>query len=218
MTSLARQAAHALRKHSLRVQPANLTPFATHLPILVALAKMCNVRRVLELGSGTFSTPLYLNRGVFPDLEMLVSYEDDPEWLDVVMDAVGKDVRLDLRMVEAVRNAIPDDLSRFDLIFVDDSRTTAERSTTIANIAQACPSGLVVIHDFEQRRYRIAARGFTHRFVFSTFTPQVGVCWNDLSLSLKKLREARTLIAGNAKTAVTDVERWSSVLSQLGRE
>jgi predicted O-methyltransferase YrrM len=215
MISEARAAAHTLRKHLLRVRPMSQTPYATHLPILAALARIYSIRRVLELGSGPYSTSLYLDRRVFPDLEVLVSLEDDFDWGRVVLDAVGEDARLDLRMVSAVREAVPKDLSGFDLIFVDDSRTSAERSATIASVFRASPSGIVVVHDYEQRCYRVAARGFSRRFIFSTFTPQVGVCWNSAGISPERLRQARSLIDRESSLAVTDVESWREILSRL---
>ena len=65
------------------------------------------VRSVLELGSGPFSTSLFLDRRVFPDLEKLTSYEDDLRWAALVAERVGTDPRLDFRVVESVSHSVP---------------------------------------------------------------------------------------------------------------
>ena len=56
-------------------------PYATHLPVLREIGAMRPIRRVLEFGAGMYSTPLFLDRTAYPDLEVLVSVEDDWEWL-----------------------------------------------------------------------------------------------------------------------------------------
>ena len=66
------------------------SPYATHLPVLSAASSVMKVRSVLELGSGPFSTPLFLGRRVFPDLEKLISHEDDPRSAAVVTERVGR--------------------------------------------------------------------------------------------------------------------------------
>lgn len=219
MSTRARRVASSARMRLLRVRPVNATPYGTHLPVLIALASVIRPRRVLELGSGTFSTALFLDREVFSTLEVLESYEDDHEWAAAVQSAVGQDPRLDLRMVPAVKTSVPEDLASFDLIFIDDSRTPAERSETIRRVEERHPRGLVLIHDYEQRSYRVAARGFDNRRAFRVFTPQVGVCWNDrgdASVSKQMRREVarigRMLEARRNSADVADVEAWKSLL------
>ncbi|MGB4581281.1 MAG: hypothetical protein WBI91_05395 [Coriobacteriia bacterium] len=175
------------------------------------------MRRVLELGSGLASTALFLDRAVFPELELLTTLEDDPEWRDVVLDAVGKDERLDFRMVDAVSTSVPSNLDSYDLIFVDDGRTPSERSATIRHVRRMCPRGVVAIHDFEEPAYRTAARGFCHRVVFGAYTPQVGVCWNDEVLDRSRIIEVQTLIERNAQIPTRDVAAWVEVLAPLDR-
>jgi predicted O-methyltransferase YrrM len=201
MASIPRRILSKARRAAMKVRPAADTPYATHTPILMGIGRSQKIRKVLELGSGPYSTAIFLDREVFPDLESLVSYEDDPEWLPVVQAAVGDDPRLDLRMVNAVRESVPDDISDFDLIFIDDSRSPAERSQTIASVREKHPRAIVAIHDYEQRPYRAAARGFDQRHVVGTFTPQVGVCYNNsanvdedaLFLALRRIESSATL-------------------------
>src|SRR5439155_25567212 len=42
--------------------------YATHLPILVGLSQSLKVKRVLELGSGMYSTLTFLDSNLFPEL------------------------------------------------------------------------------------------------------------------------------------------------------
>src|SRR4051794_36469667 len=73
--------------------------YATHLPVLIALGGYLPIRRVLELGSGLYSTPAFLDRGAFPYLELLLSIEHDREWGGRVADHVCHDDRFNLTIV-----------------------------------------------------------------------------------------------------------------------
>lgn len=204
-----------VRAKALGIRPVAKVPYATHLPVLAALAKIRSVRRVLELGSGPFSTHLFLNRAVFPELQLLVSYEDDPKWSPVVLGEVGTDERLEFRMVEAVRHSVPVALDEYDLIFIDDSRTFAERSLTIRTVAERRPRGVVTVHDFEHHRYRIASKKFDSLAIFRTFTPQVGVMWNNGAVDLRRLAEAVNLIEAGVEIDVTNYRAWNLQLASL---
>lgn len=208
----ARAALSTLRRRALNIRPENSEPYATHLPVLMSLARVTPVRRVLELGSGPFSTSLFLDRRAFPDLEDLTSYEDDAEWTKSVLSAVGDDDRLDYRVVDAVSKSVPPELGSFDLIFIDDSRTRAERSETIESVAGKGPRGLVVVHDFEHRQYRSRTRSFDNRLVFSSLTPQVGVCWNGTLLDPQSLKPARRMITENRHVSVSDRDAWLKLI------
>ena len=86
---------------------------ATLIAPLVGLGLNFKIRRVLELGAGYNSTPLFLNRDAFREVIELVSLEDDPEWLQRVKERIGDDPRV------AFVDSIPDNLDRFDLILID---------------------------------------------------------------------------------------------------
>lgn len=53
---------------------------ATHVPVLVGLARLLNVERVIEYGCGEYSTLTFFNRSAFPRLSKLLSLENDAEW------------------------------------------------------------------------------------------------------------------------------------------
>ncbi|WP_395728572.1 hypothetical protein [Nakamurella sp.] len=195
----------------LGVKPVADSPYATHLPVLMGLARVRRVRRVLELGSGIHSTSIFLNRSFFPDLDHLASFEDDPVWAETVGSTAGTDSRLDLRLAPAIASAVPPDVDVFDLIFVDDSRTSAERSRTIREVGYRNPLGVVAVHDFEQRCYRRAAQRFSHRFIFGSLTPQVGLVWSRADVNRRDLAWIRQTIDDNASLAPTDLVGWGQV-------
>ena len=102
--------------------PRAKNDYATHVPILIGLARMREIRNVLEFGCGNYSTLTFLNRTAFPHLAELHSIENDSEWSDTMREAARNDDRWTLQVVDGdVANAVSDlDLERFDLILIDD--------------------------------------------------------------------------------------------------
>ena len=191
--------------------------YATHIPILLALARAVKVENVLELGCGDYSTLTFLDSSAFPSLVSLESLETDKAWLEKVALTVGDDSRFSARLVNSVmRSGIKQvDIDSYELVLVDDSSTSDERAGTIRAIADYHPKrAIVVIHDFEIQAYREAASGFLHQFIFKAFTPQTGVVWNGNKDLMKTLRQASSAIKRNAKkVAPDDVGEWKKVLS-----
>lgn len=112
--------------------------YASHLPVLKAVCGLIRPWSVLELGSGLHSTPFFLGLPVFH----LVSIETDPEWRE----RIGREFR-DSRL--SLRSGY-DDLHpmNFDLVFIDDGTSAAEREFSIRWVlGQKHP--VTVIHDAE---------------------------------------------------------------------
>lgn len=168
----------------------------THVPIIKALAPVFNPRRILELGSGLFSTPLFLDRSVFPDLEFLLVIENDISWFDVVRERIGDNPHIDYRLIDGAVAPVAAilNIEAFDFIFIDDSRSGTERCATIRAVAPLMPSNTIaVIHDYEEQQYQEASLAFDHQFIFDKWNPACGVCWNgdvDHEPTLQALREA----------------------------
>ena len=80
--------------------PRSLNDYATHIPILIGLARLREVRSVLEFGCGHFSTLTFLNRSAFPHLESLLSIENDDSWAATIEQAAKHDPRWTLQVVE----------------------------------------------------------------------------------------------------------------------
>lgn len=214
---LKRTARRTLYRTWRGVRPQHLLDYATHQPILIGLARIHPIRRVLELGSGQYSSKLFLDQNVFPHLEQLVSYEDDPEWRDVVLRAVGEDDRFDLRLVHAVNESLPADLEGFDMIFVDDSHGMKVRTQTMTRVADQHPRHpIVVVHDFEWRPYRHATmERFEHVVIFDTFTPQTGVCWNGKAIDSTRIEALQEGIEELRSTDITDTLGWTRHLAAV---
>ena len=164
--------------------PRALKDYATHIPILIGLARLREVRSVLEFGCGHYSTLTFLNASAFPNLERLHSIENDDSWAQTIEDAAGSDSRWRLQLVKGeISESVPDlDLESFDLILIDDSKISEQRAATIRAVAAKEPKHpWIVIHDFEFEEYRRAASAFPHRYRFRAYNPETGVVGNQMN-------------------------------------
>jgi hypothetical protein len=146
------------------------------------------------------------------DMEQLHSYETDRSWFDKSITAFADDRRCRPHFVKgAMSDSLHEtELGQFDLIFVDDSTSAVERAETVRQLAnRPSPKQLVVIHDFEISDYRNAASTFEHKQIFSAFTPQTGVVWNDATQTVEVLKKLnRQIIQHSRNIPVEDVESW----------
>lgn len=187
--------------------PRARNDYATHVPILIGLARMREIRNVLEFGCGYYSTFTFLNRLAFPDLERLQSVENDGVWADTIRES-AKDDRWSLKLVNGeIANAVSSlDLESFDLILIDDSKNSEQRSATIRSVASREPQRpWIVIHDFEVEEYRKAASGFKKRYAFTAYNPETGLVCNQAI----GVRPLASVLKYHAKTLEPDdVEGW----------
>ena len=180
--------------------PRALNDYATHVPILIGLARLREIKSVLEFGCGYYSTLTFLNRTAFPHLERLQSVENDASWAETIHEAAKSDERWTLKLVRReIADSVPSlNLEAFDLVLIDDSKTSTQRSATIRAVAGKQPqSPWIVIHDFEVEEYRRASAGFKQRHAFKAFNPETGVLsnrptqWKSLDRTIRSY--ARTL-------------------------
>jgi hypothetical protein len=159
--------------------PRAVNDYATHIPILIGLARLREIRSVLEFGCGHYSTLTFLNRSAFPHLQQLHSIENDNAWAATIQEAAKHDDRWTLRLINGeISDSVPD-IESFDLILIDDSKTSAQRAATIRAIAAKQPQRpWIVIHDFEVDEYRDAASAFKYRHRFRAYNPETGVVGN----------------------------------------
>ncbi len=170
-----------VEKYVLRVPPRSPNPYATHLPVLLALGRRLPIRSVLELGCGEHSTLAFLDRNCFPQLERLDSYENAVDWAKKILERAAGDLRLRMNFVEGTIEAAASgcDLEAYDLIFADDSTAIEQRTATIRALARRQPERpVLVMHDFEQPPYREAAEPFRRRYRFTGLSPNTGAAWN----------------------------------------
>jgi len=164
--------------------PRALKDYATHIPILIGLARLRKVRSVLEFGCGHYSTLTFLNASAFPHLERLHSIENDDSWAQTIEEAARNDHRWRLQLVDGeIAESVADlDLESFDLILIDDSKISEQRAATIRAVAAKEPKHpWIVIHDFEFAEYRRAASTFQHRHRFRAYNPETGVITNQMN-------------------------------------
>ncbi len=190
--------------------------YATHVPILVGLARVREVRKVLEFGCGHFSTLTFLNAAVFPHLERLESVENDAAWAETIQESAKNDSRWTLELVEGeISESVSTfDLEAFDLILIDDSETSDQRVRTIREVAKRSPHRpWIVIHDFEVEDYRRAASGFRQVHRFKAYNPNTGLLWNNTTHA-RRAKSIDRIIKANAKALEPDdIPRWLNVFS-----
>jgi len=215
VTSHLRAFAKFLYCLAVGVAPRSEQPHATHLPVLVGVAAACLPERVVEFGSGNFSTLAFLDETVFPSLRSIESYENDSHWVRQMEAKIAGNPRVNLRYFEGrMRGAVSGaGLATADLIFVDDSLTGWERAHTIREVARNCGERPVtVVHDYELPGIRIACRRFEHRVAFTPFTPQSCAVWNGNPLRKPLLESAAHRLEQNAsRLNVTDLRAWAGV-------
>jgi hypothetical protein len=195
-------------------------PYATHIPVLVGVAAAIKPRRLIEFGCGTFSTLSFLDDVAFPSIEVVDSYENNKEWFEQISRELppNSPIRLHLVIGDMYRTIDGASTPDASMIFVDDSPSAEERVQTVQGIARCCGTEpVVVLHDYNLWRLRLAARNFQNRLSFDAFNPQCGVLWNgrpERRLALKRVsdiirRYARSIPPG-------DVRRWRRVFSEAG--
>jgi hypothetical protein len=137
---------------------------ATHIPFLIGISKTFpHIRNILEYGAGFYSTPLFLNKRAFPNVERVVSVELIELWARQVSVACT-DPRLTIIQEEILPT--PD----VDLIFIDSGQTEEQRSSTIRKVVPGF-SGITVLHDTE--RYEDVTRGlWAYRYDFEVYIPK----------------------------------------------
>jgi predicted O-methyltransferase YrrM len=220
--SALRTGAYRRTRRTLKTVKARFAPkraqnaYATHLPVLIGVAQLIRPQRAIEFGCGRYSTLTLLDRTCFPDLEQLDSYETDPEWRDSVAEVIGDDPRVSLRLVEKPVSAAVGSIAfaYYDLVFIDDSHSSAERAATIAEVARHCaPANVVIIHDYEIEAYRDASKPFRNRFCFTALNPNTGVVWNEVPIHRSELRRLNRLIRKHSRHLdPADIPGWVHVL------
>ncbi len=147
-----------------------MSAFASHLPVLRFIGQHFDVWSVLELGSGEFSTKCFLDREMFPKLEIFLSLDDDANWAKKIRKEHGNDARFNQKVITSdaeftgtLYKEIP--ARKDDVIFVDYSMN----AETVCKLA--VKGQIIVIHDFEYKPYREAvnrAKGIVHVMEFES--------------------------------------------------
>jgi hypothetical protein len=199
--------------------PRARNDYSTHVPLLIGLARIRKIKTVLEFGCGYYSTLTFLNTAAFPDLERLQSVENDASWAETLHDVAKDDDRWSLNLIDSeIADSVPNlDLEVFDLILIDDSKTSAQRASTIRAIAEKQPQRpWIVIHDYEVEEYQQAARSFGQRYSFKSYNPQTGLVCNTATSTMKSLNK---MVKEKSKLLEPDdVKGWIAVFHQYSSE
>jgi hypothetical protein len=132
-----------------------------------------DAKSVLELGMGRYSTPMFLDREIFPFLTRLVSIESDPAWAKPATDP-RHEVHAYPEPIEPLLRTF--DLEQFDLIFVDNSDSADRRIATLKYISSRRPlKAKVLVHDWE--RYHDAITGFSFCILDDRQLPHTALVW-----------------------------------------
>jgi len=155
----------------------------THIPVLDLMIRLSNIKRILEFGTGVYSTNKLLE---FPNLEMLTSYEDVPDWFAKI--AKVKNSKLNLifeKDLLSIARSI--NLDEFDLIFIDCCSLPEARAPIIKAISERKPRAIVVIHDVYDDIDRIPGvlNDFDNLAIYAKIGPATGILWNQISGSAK---------------------------------
>lgn len=203
------------------LKPRSDEPYATHVPVLVGISAVCRPKLLIEFGSGTFSTLSFLDKEAFPSLERVESYENNLEWFEQIQKKIPFNALVKLNFVEgemyrAVQSA---NTASASMIFIDDSPTDAARVPTVEEVARGCGAEpVVVLHDNDLWRLRLATRKFENRVSFNAFNPQCCVMWNGHPERMPVLKKVNRIICLHANdVALTDIRTWMRIFSdELG--
>jgi hypothetical protein len=210
-----RAIAKYLYYRGLGVAACSEQPYATHIPVLVGVVGACLCERLVEFGSGNFSTLIFLDETVFPSPLRIESYENDLSWMQQMEGKLAANPRIAYRFFNGrMRDAVSSaNLAAADLIFIDDSPNEWERAETVKEVARTCGKRpITIVHDYDLPMIRFACRKFEHRFPFISFTPQSCAVWNGDPNRKALLRSVAQRIQQHAaRLSVTDARGWKKV-------
>jgi hypothetical protein len=207
-----------LYQQSIGLAARSEQPYATHLPVLVGVAAAFSPASVIEFGSGIFSTLSFLDDLAFPTLKSTESYENNREWFEQIRAQIPPGGRVSLRFIDGKMYRAVNDakVETAGMIFIDDSPTARARVPTVEAVARQCGSKpIVVLHDNDLWRLRIATRKFEHCVSFAAFNPQCCVMWHGHPEWRKVIENVAAIARRHAgEIPVTHARAWREVFSR----
>lgn len=157
--------------------------YASHIPVLEGIVATMPVRRVIEFGAGRWSTRFFLDRDACPDVEHVLSLEENEEWFSVVRDKHQDDPRLELvlgsqsELLDRMRRA-----ERSDVALVDGSIDI--RRPAIDAMKEAGAVAIIVAHDSEDPTYNYdgVREQFRYSWEYDGETPRTLVLSDSVDL------------------------------------
>ena len=174
---------------------------ASHVPVLVLVAKLWQPKSILEVGAGQLSTSLFLDPAVFNLVDNLVSVESSTEWQQRILSVHGTDPRLTLQSQLPIHGS-----SGFDLVFIDGPQDQELRLHVIKTLS--ANAKLLVIHDTEFEPYLDTAdRALAYRFTFSKRVPHTTIL-STMAFDAIELHLRQEEINNNFNTFEEDWISW----------
>jgi hypothetical protein len=154
----------------------NGDPYGTHIPLLRMIGMGGQIKTVLELGMGEFSTSLFLDRSVFQKLEVLHSIESNKEWADKVYTGdLRHRVTVFPEPIEKHLDSMV--LGYYDLIFVDNSTSGDRRMATLRYLSGNIGRSLMVAHDIDVYEAAVDGSAFIHCVMDTQNKPWTALFW-----------------------------------------
>jgi spermidine synthase len=195
-------------------------PYATHLPVLLAVSIISGAKKVLELGSGRVSTAFWASDHDGVSVAVVDSLEDDAAWAAIVSEMIPKVSRVRLRAVNDINETLKDlDITAYDIIFIDNATTVATRAQTINEIqARAAATSIIIVHDYENNEYRRMVPDGWAVTVFRHVRPYTGViCPPGVSQQkIAQINDAVKYVKSKiAPSGTLDLKTLASELAQM---
>ena len=141
------------RQGVVKIMPLNSKGnYASHVPVLKAIARNHEIHRVLEFGCGDASTALFLDQEAFPHLKHLASLESNCGWArNIIVESLG-DKRLEMIVANEyslleIARSIGKTREKYDLAFVDGVDEYLRVASLLA-VQDFCD--ILVAHDTEK--------------------------------------------------------------------
>ena len=144
-----------------------VNPYHTHLRVLSLIPKKIMVRTILEFGSG-YSTGIFLNKSVYPDLENIITFEPNKPWFD----RIPTDFRLRGYLCSEDEALTVSDGKNVDLAFVD-GESPSMRVPTVLHVKKLAK--ITVLHDSDNFMYSSVFKEFKYVLTDSTKSPNTSV-------------------------------------------
>lgn len=147
--------------------------YGSHRAVLEAIAKTFTIKTAFEFGIGKYSTATFLDRVAFQDLERLVSFETNSDWVER---AKREDPRHEI--VVAPPDTLTEICNRFgraDLVLVDGMDD--HRIASALASKEFCD--LIVYHDVEEPLHRRIFKEFRFYAVHREIAPWTAILTDD---------------------------------------
>ena len=185
---------------------------ATHLPVLLGISKVYKIKKVVEFGSGKYSTLAFLDREAFPDLISLKFYENNLKWHKKISHILKFDKRAEPNYVkgEISDHIKPEMINQADLVFIDDSDNSHSRSRTISKVCEYIEDGIIIIHDYEVPIYVEKSKIIKNSYNFNSLIPNTGILSNKIEMKKWNLNRINIFIwFMKSEDRIQDLQYWN---------